>query len=113
MMSTALSHHAAIFAPVVPLRMAAAAGIFLGPLHLFPEFPGFPGVLLPLAVQPVSLLHSLFQRLPLGLQLGQHVLKPNAVLAHLRLGVGDNFIGQAQPPRDGKGIGRPISVYEF
>ena len=74
-------------------------------MHLFPEFPGFPGVLLPLAVQPVSLLLSLFQRLPLGLQLGQHVLKPNAVLAHLRLGVGDNFIGQAQPPRDGKGIG--------
>lgn len=49
------------------LSLAPAAGIFLGPLHLFPEFPCFPGVLLPLAVQPVSLLLSLFQRLPLGL----------------------------------------------
>ena len=85
--------------------LAPAAGVFLGPLHLLPELPRLAGVLFPLAVQPVCLLLPLFQCLPLFFQLGQHILKPHAVPAHLGLRVRNHLVRQAQPPGDGKGVG--------
>ena len=87
------------------LRLAPAAGILLGPLHLLPEFPGLAGILLPLVIEAVGLLLPLFQSLAFGLQLGEHILKPDALTAHLDLGRLDDLVRQAQPFGDGEGVG--------
>ena len=87
------------------LCLAPATGVFLGPLHLLPELPGLAGVLLPLTVQPVHFNLPLFQGLALGLQLGQHVLKPDTLAVDLPLGLLDDLIRQTQPLGDGKGVG--------
>ena len=87
------------------LCLAPAPGVVLGPLHLVPELPGLAGILLPLAQQAVRLLLPLLQRLALFLQLGQDVLEPDALAAHLLLGGGDDVLRQPQPPGDGKGVG--------
>ena len=87
------------------LRLPPAPGVLLGPLHLFPELPGPAGVLLPLAQEPVRLQLPFLQGLALGLQLGQHVLKPYALAAELPPGTVDHRLRQAQPPGDGEGVG--------
>ena len=87
------------------LGLALGPGVLLGLFHLLPEDTCLAGVLLTLLPQAVGLGLGLFQPLPLLLQLGQHVLKPEGLAVHLGLGVGDNALVQSQPPGDGEGVG--------
>ena len=61
---------------------------------------------LPLAQQAVRLLLAASPGAwRFSLQLGQDVLEPDALAAHLLLGGGDDLLRQPQPPGDGKGVG--------
>ena len=86
-------------------RLTLAAGILLGPFHLFAEGAGLAGVLLPAAPQAFGFILRLFQALALFLQLRQHILKADRFAVHLRLGVLNNALVQPQTAGNRKGIG--------
>ena len=87
------------------LGLRAGLGLFLLFLQLVPVGLGLGAGLLHLPAELGGLTLFLLHLLALVVELGQHVLKAHVLCVHAGRSVLDDFFRDAQPPRNGKGVG--------